>query len=142
MVLFDSLPHDLRVLQPGTPRQEIVDELGPPWRILEDSSCPEATAFHEGFTIGERAWKAPSSLFLTAATFGSAEFRLLPVVSARRTAYLGLLVFYDEERVVQTACVYQGYSLIDGRSDAPRRCEDYELIVAGCVEGDAYGPGG
>jgi hypothetical protein len=137
VILFSPLPTDFSVLELGTPREDVTRELGFPRERSIDPSCPEILSNREGYSILRRAFAVPFLLFFDVFMFGVPEIRSWPATDARSTAEVGVLVFYDAEERVETACVYQGYSLISSRRNAPRPCEDHELRIAACIQNDS-----
>ena len=138
IVLFRPGVRDLSVLEPGTPRWAVIQELGRPVRSVDPTKCPEDLVFPEGYSPGEKAWRIPVTLVLDVFTFGMAEARLFEHELERGTPRVGILVRYDAERRVESACVYQGGGVLGHREGAPFACPAWMLLqVSECGEEQA-----
>jgi len=108
MITFRPSAKDLSVLDPERPRADLVDEFGLPPSALDARECCEDILFDPGYSAGRKAVLIPLTLFLDVFTLGLAEMQLLEVETARGRSRVGILVRYDQEQRVETACLYQG----------------------------------
>jgi hypothetical protein len=122
---------DLKVLKLGTAREALVEELGEPMRSGVDA-CPDVFDVAEGYSAMGKAWRVPLILVFDVFTLGTAEVEFFKRERQRGTPHVGILVSYDEEGRVASACVYQGYDQVYGRPGAPRRCSDEMLRLGSC----------
>lgn len=108
---------DLDVLSKGTPRSQVIEELGAP-NIMEDDPegnfCHEAYAFEQGYSGLTKGGRATFHLAADLFTIGLWEIIGTPMELYFDGTEVDLEVLYDENDRVESVCVYSGRDVVSG----------------------------
>lgn len=106
---------NMAILVPGTPRSQVIAELGTPLETQrEETETRDVFAFTQGYSLPTRVGRATFHALADVATLGLWEVVATPLEGALEGEAVRTEVLYDDEQTVSQVEYFSGAHLADG----------------------------